>query len=88
MKKILIIIAIVILGFIYDKTVNYYSMNGVVYEYEKGAFVILDNTDNLWEIDYTNQFKIGDKVKITFYTNGTDNERIDDKITSVIKIDD
>ena len=88
MKKILIIVAIVILGFIYDKTVNYYSMNGVVYEYEKGVFVILDNTDNLWNIDYTNQLKIGDKVKITFYTNGTDNERIDDKITSVIKIDD
>ena len=88
MKKILIIVAIVILGFIYDKTVNYYDMNGIVYEYEKGVFVILDNTDNLWDIDYTNQLKIGDKVKITFYTNGTDNERIDDIITSVIKIDD
>jgi uncharacterized OB-fold protein len=67
--------------------VNHYTINGVVYEYDNDVIVLLDETDNLWEIDYTDKVKIGDKIKITFDTNGTDDERIDDIITSVVVID-
>ena len=89
MKKvvniILTVVFILICGFIYDKEVNYYDMNGVVYADEGDVLVLLDATDNLWEIDYTNTLKVGDEIKITFYTNGTDAERVDDEITAIVK---
>ena len=86
MRKAVIILAIVIIGlFVYDRQINHYTINGVVYEVDGDALVLLDSTDNLWEIDYTDTLKIGDKVKIEFHTNYTDDERIDDKITAIIK---
>lgn len=86
MKKAIIIILAVVIGLlVYDRQVNYYTMNGVVYEVDDDTLVLLDSTDNLWEIDYTDTLKIGDKVKIEFHTNYTDDERIDDKITAIIK---
>ena len=86
MKKAIIIILTFIIGlFIYDKEANHYSMNGVVYEREGNVLVLLDDTDNLWEIDDTKELKIGDKIKIEFNTNGTDAERTDDVITAIIK---
>lgn len=84
-KNIVIIMAFCLaVLFFYDRNVNYYDMNGVVYQRENDVFILLDDTDNLWEIDYTDTLNIGDKVKITFYTNRTDEERIDDIITTVI----
>jgi hypothetical protein len=84
----LIIVSCLVLlfvGFVYDKEVNHYSMNGVVYEREENSLILLDNTDNLWKIDDTKELEIGDKIKIEFDTNGTDTERTDDIITAIIK---
>lgn len=89
MKKVLTIVLTVVFvlvcGLFYDKEVNYYDMNGVVYADEGDVLVLLDTTDNLWEIGYTDTLKVGDEIKITFYTNGTDTERIDDEITAIVK---
>ena len=87
MKKAVIIILTVIIGLlVYDREMNHYSMNGVVYEREGNVLVLLDDTDNLWEItDDAKAFEIGDKIKIEFNTNGTDTERTDDIITAIIK---
>lgn len=89
MKKVLItvlvVLVVVFVGIVYNNVMNYYDMNGTVYSIEGDTMVLLDKTDNLWEIDYTDVLKVGDKIKITFYTNGTDVERIDDKIVSIIK---
>ena len=86
MKKAFIIILAVVLGLlVYDRQVNHYSMEGVVYEKDGSVLVLLDDTDNLWEIDNTKELKIGDKIKIEFDTNGTDTERTDDIITAIIK---
>jgi archaellum component FlaF (FlaF/FlaG flagellin family) len=84
-KVVLVALVVVFLGIVYSNVMNYYDMNGTVYSIEGDTMVLLDKTDNLWEIDYTDALKVGDNVKITFYTNGTDNERIDDKIVSIIK---
>lgn len=89
MKKVLItmlvVLVVVFVGIVYSNVMNYYDMNGTVYSIEGDTMVLLDKTDNLWEIDYTDALKVGDKIKITFYTNGTDVERIDDQIVSIIK---
>ena len=86
MKKAIIIILAVVIGLlVYDRQVNYYTMEGIVYEIDGDVLVLLDSTDNLWEIDYTDTLKVGDKIKIEFHTNYTDDERIDDKITAIIK---
>ena len=89
MKKVLItmlvVLVVVFVGIVYSNVTNYYDMNGTVYSIEGDTIVLLDKTDNLWEIDYTDALKVGDKIKITFYTNGTDVERIDDQIVSIIK---
>jgi uncharacterized protein YxeA len=89
MKKVLTIfltvVFVLICGLFYDKEVNHYEMNGVVYADEGDVLVLLDTTDNLWEIDYTDTLKVGDEIKITFYTNGTDAERVDDEITAIVK---
>ena len=84
-KKVIIVIAIIISLFIYNRQVNYYEIEGVVYADEGSVLVLLDNTDNLWEIEYTDTLKVGDKIKIEFNTNGTDTERTDDVITAIIK---
>ena len=89
MKKVLTIALTVVFIFVcslfYNKEVNHYEMNGVVYANEGDVLVLLDTTDNLWEIGYTNTLKVGDEIKITFYTNGTDSERVDDEITAIVK---
>jgi hypothetical protein len=82
---VLVVLVVVFVGIVYNDVMNYYDMNGTVYSIEGDTIVLLDKTDNLWEIDYTDALKVGDDVKITFYTNRTDNERIDDKIVSIIK---
>ena len=87
MKKFLLAIIICMFVVFASHELNYYDMNGIVYADEGNALVLLDNTGNLWEIDYTDTLKVGDKVKITFYTNSTDSERIDDEIAAVIKKD-
>lgn len=85
-KRVAIIAIVVIISLlIYDRQINYYTMKGIVYEIDGDVLVLLDSTDNLWEIDYTDTLKVGDKIKIEFHTNYTDDERIDDKITAIIK---
>jgi outer membrane protein assembly factor BamE (lipoprotein component of BamABCDE complex) len=88
MKKFLTVIALLIgipmLLSIYDKNVNYYTIDATLYE-SYGAYVTIeDTTGNLWDVENPNI--CADEVyEVTFYTNGTDSERKDDKIVKIEK---
>lgn len=90
MKKFLTIVALIIgipmLLNIYDREVNYYTMDATLYESYPDFVTIEDKTGNLWDIEDTNI--CSDTVyEVTFYTNGTDTERKDDKIVKIIEKD-
>ena len=90
MKKFLTIIALIVgipmLLSVYDREVNYYTMDATLYESYAGFVTIEDTTGNLWDIEDPNI--CSDTVyEVTFYTNGTDTERKDDKIVKIVKKD-
>ena len=71
----------------YNDIANRYTMDATVYEISDNTITFEDTTGNLWDIDRTIAAKKGDVYELTFNTNGTDEERIDDKITKIVKKD-
>ena len=62
---------------------NNYSIDAKVKRYSNGVITFCDITDNLWEYEITDtDVKEGDNVTLYFSTNGTDETRLDDEITS------
>ena len=67
-----------------DLASNYYTMDCVVLEVNGEEVVLVDPTDNEW-IVYADSFNVGDAVKAEFFTNYTDNTRLDDAIKNLSK---
>lgn len=89
-KFIIITISIFILLFFTFVLINqleyYYTMNGTISNINNNTNVITieDITRNLWTIEDTvNNYCINDNVKIKFYNNLTDTNRLDDIIEKV-----
>lgn len=86
--SVIIVMVCLFFGMVaYNDTVNCYTMNATVYEISDNIITFEDTTGNLWDIDRTTDAKKGDVYELTFNTNGTDKERIDDKIEKIIKKD-
>ena len=89
-KFIIMTISIFILLFftfvLINKLEYYYTMNGTILNIDSNTNIITieDITGNLWDIeDTTNNYCINDNVKIKFYNNLTDTNRLDDIIEKV-----
>ena len=65
---------------------THYSMNGVVLSSSADEVIVRDGSGEEWSF-YGEGYKKGENVKITFFTNGTDNKREDDEIVKIKKID-
>jgi len=64
---------------------THYTMNAEAVACENGqTMIFVDKTGNTWAYD-TTEIKIGDKVKILFDTNYTDETRKDDIIEKITK---
>lgn len=62
---------------------NNYSMHATVDNVKNGVITFCDSTDNLWEYEQEEvNVREGDSVTLHFSTNGTDETRLDDEITS------
>ena len=62
---------------------NSYSMNATVNSVKDGVITFCDDTDNLWEYEQEeDRLEEGQSVTLYFSTNGTDETRLDDEITS------
>ena len=96
-KKLSIILAMILLLIVLCSTAEamitlpfgYYTHNGFKIIYTTKAVCIGVNTlmtrdGQIWEYE-NNNFVIGDKYRITFSDNGTENDKMDDKILSVKK---
>lgn len=77
------IVMIVILVAIAGTNDTRYSKNGEVVEIWGKEVIVVDDTDTAFAF-FGDNFSIGDKVKITFSTNGTLDTRIDDEVKNVI----
>ena len=83
-----IFIAIVFLFLFYvlpvvgDYSDTHYTMNGTIIKTNLDEIIIEDTTGNLWGFN-GNKYQVGDNVRITFYTNHTDNKRQDDEVIKV-----
>lgn len=62
---------------------NYYTMNCEVIEVVDDVIYILDSTNNMWGV-CAEGVNVGDTVKATFFTNYTNNNRLDDEVTDFI----
>ena len=62
---------------------NYYKKQAEVVQATRGGIVFEDVNGNLWAIDYEKGYKVGDKVLITFDSQGTWDKVEDDAIVSV-----
>lgn len=96
-KKLSIILAMILLFIALCSTAEamitlpfgYYTHNGFKIIYTTKAVCIGVNTlmtrdGQIWEYE-NNNFVIGDKYRITFSDNGTEDDKTDDKILSVKK---
>lgn len=61
-----------------------YYINAEVVAIEGDEVLIVDEDGEAWSF-YGDDFRIGDKVKARFFTNGTDSTRLDDEIEKVTK---
>lgn len=62
---------------------NRYRKQGEVVRANRNEIVFEDANGNLWAIDYEQGYKVGDKVLITFDSQGTWDCVEDDEIISV-----
>ena len=85
-KAFLIIVTAVLIIMIYHTNVNFYTVDATVYEVGSDYVTFEDTTGNLWDVDKEN-FDTNATYELTFYTNCTDEERIDDSITKIVKKD-
>ena len=62
---------------------NSYSIHATVDSVKDGVITFCDDTNNLWEYEQEeDNVREGDSVTLYFSTNGTDETRLDDEITS------
>lgn len=81
-------IIIIILSFIIVNNLeHYYTIEGKIIKTNDNTNVVTieDITGNIWEIEDTN-YNINDSVKIKFFNNLTDSDRLDDIIEEVVII--
>lgn len=64
---------------------THYNATGNVKTIENGHAVIYDDTGNIWEYK-DDSLRIGDKVKLKIFNNGTDTIKHDDVIEKVTKV--
>lgn len=61
-----------------------YTMTSTVVAVEEDIIVVEDTTGNVWSFE-GDDFRTGDEVVVTFFTNHTDGTRQDDEIKKVEK---
>jgi len=61
---------------------NTYTMDAEIVAISDEVISVKDSMNEVWEF-YGDGFRIGDNVKVRFFTNGTDDTRYDDVIKSV-----
>lgn len=90
-KEIIIIISTIIV-FIFSFIIvnnleHYYTIEGKIIETNDNTNIVTieDITGNIWEIEDTN-YNTNDNVKIKFFNNLTDSNRLDDIIKEVVII--
>ena len=89
-KEIIIISTIIVFIFSFITVNNlehYYTIEGEIIKINDNTHIVTieDITGNLWEIEDTN-YNINDNVKIKFFNNLTDSNRLDDIIEEVVII--
>lgn len=90
-KEIIIIISTIIV-FIFSFIIvnnleHYYTIEGKIIKINDNTNIVTieDITENIWEIEDTN-YNTNDNVKIRFFNNLTDSNRLDDIIEEVVII--
>ena len=84
-EGILLLFCFIILPGIAGAIECHYNYDAIVTEVKGDEVLFEDSTGNLWEYE-DEGYKVGDKVRLTFYTNHTDNNRLDDEITKIKRI--
>ena len=80
----LVVLLLVIIPGIVGTIETQYSMISTVVAVEKDIIVVEDTTGNVWSFE-GDDFRTGDEVVVTFFTNHTDSTRQDDEIKKVEK---
>jgi hypothetical protein len=81
-NKIIIVIAVIIIGFIIGYNNNHYSMVGYVTSSDEQSVVICDEVGMLWELEPNDKYKAGDDVYVRWFDHST-LKRNDDEIVHV-----
>ena len=71
-------IFIIVPGFV-GRLENIYTMKATVTQIQGEEIIVEDSTGNVWAFS-GNGYLEGDKLQLTFDTNYTDNNRLDDEI--------
>lgn len=83
LNKIIIGVLITVVGFLVCYNNNHYSMIGYVTLSDEQGVVICDEVGELWELEATDKYKVGDDVYIRWFDNNTASDRKDDEIVHV-----
>lgn len=84
----MLIVTFIIFPGICGNMQNHYIREGFVTTIEKDDYITIeDNTGNLWDIDFEDDYQIGDRVIMKMFTNYTDTNIYDDEIVKVYKKD-
>jgi len=67
-------------------TETHYKINGTVISVNGENVVVEDTTGNIWEFEADGLIK-GEQIKLEFFTNMTDSNRLDDEIINYQEIE-
>ena len=82
-KMIIAIVTIfVLIPGIVGSVETHYTMDSVVIQTTANEITVEDTTGNVWSFKGDN-YKVGEKVQVVFFTNYTDNTRKDDIVVNV-----
>lgn len=62
---------------------THYSIEGEVCEVNNNRLILVDKAGYTWELIDRPDLELGQQVKIKFFNNTTDNNRLDDEIIGV-----
>ena len=84
LKLVFVIVLFVIALSICGHTESHYTMKGTVTGREREMIIVEDKQGHIWRyIDYSDRLKEGQRVSISFYNKGTEDDRTDDEIIKI-----
>ena len=75
---------VIIIPLVGDYNDTHYTMKGEVCSIFSDEITVMDKTGNLWDFS-GDGYTVGENVRITFYTNHTNDTRKDDEVVKVSK---